>query len=131
MKIKKFIPILLFVLIFAAVAVVPVFAQGENPPAAPVSPLSLPVELQAMVAALIGYLVTQGIKSLSAMIGSDLSGWSAALTASVVTTIIYLITALLSAIPVSAQPSVAIGLTLLVSILGAFGIHNTVKSRAS
>jgi hypothetical protein len=131
MKIKKFIPILLFVLIFAAVAVVPVFAQGENPPAAPVSPLSLPVELQAMVAALIGYLVTQGIKSLSAMIGSDLSGWSAALTASVVTTIIYFITALLSAIPVSAQPSVAIGLTLLVSILGAFGIHNTVKSRAS
>ena len=131
MKIKKFIPILLFVLIFAAVAVVPVFAQGENPPATPVSPLTLPIELQAMVAALIGYLVTQGIKSLSALIGFDLSGWSAVLTASIVTTIIYFITALLSAIPVSAQPSVAIGLTLLVSIFGAFGIHNTVKSRMS
>ena len=130
MKIKKFIPVLLFVLIVAAVAVVPVFAQGENPPV-PVSPLTLPIELQAMVAALIGYVVTQGIKSLSALIGFDLSGWSAVLTASGVTTIIYFITALLSAIPVSAQPSVAIGLTLLVSILGAFGIHNTVKSRAA
>jgi len=81
-----------------------------------------------MLAALVGYVVTQGIKSISKLLGADLSGWGAAITASGVTTVVYFIHALLSAVPVAAQPSVAVGMTFLVSVLGAFGIHNAIKS---
>lgn len=108
------------------VDVVQVEPQDEAPP---VSPVELPVELQALLAAVIGYLVTQGLKSLSKLLNSDLSGWGAAITASAVTAVIYFFNAILSAIPASAQPSVAIALTLIVSILGAFGVHSTVKAK--
>lgn len=125
---KKIFRVLFVVVILAAVFAVPVFAQGENPPA-PTSPVELPVELQALLSAVIGYLVTQGLKSLSALLKADLSGWAAAITASVVTTVIYFFHAILSAVPVAAQPSVAITLTLIVSILGAFGVHSAVKGK--
>jgi tetrahydromethanopterin S-methyltransferase subunit D len=75
----------------------------------------------------IGYVVTQGLKSVSKLVGADLSGWGAAISASIVTTTIYFLHALLSAVPAAAAPSVAIGLMLLVSVLGAFGIHATIK----
>lgn len=125
---KKFASVLFVVVVLAVLFVTPVFAQGENPPA-PTSPVELPIELQALLAAGIGYLVTQGLKSLSKMLNADLSGWGAAITASVVTTVIYFFNAILSAVPASAQPSVTIALTLLVSILGAFGVHSTVKGK--
>lgn len=125
---KKFFQVFFVVVALAAVFAVPVFAQGENPPV-PTSSVELPVELQALLAAAIGYLVTQGLKSLSQLLKSDLSGWGAAITASVVTTVIYFFNAILSAVPASAQPSVAIGLMLVVSILGAFGVHATVKGK--
>lgn len=125
MKARLFLLMVLFVVL--AFAVSPAFAQGGEPPVPPESNLTLPTELQALLAAGIGYLVTQGLKSLSKLLKVDLSGWGAALAASIVTTVVYFFTALLSAIPASAQPSVAIGLTLLVSILGAFGVHSTVK----
>lgn len=125
---KKFWNVLLIVMVLAAVFAVPVFAQGANPPA-PTSPVELPVELQALLAAVIGYLVTQGLKSLSTLLNADLNGWAAAITASVVTSVIYFFHAILSAVPVEAQPSVAITLTLIVSILGAFGVHSAVKGK--
>jgi len=128
MKIKKFLQVLFVVVMLSVVFAVPVFAQGENPPV-PTSPVELPVELQALLAAVIGYLVTQGLKSLSALLNADLNGWAAAITASVVTTVIYFFHAILSAVPASAQPSVAITLTLIVSILGAFGVHSAVKGK--
>ena len=111
-------------LIVLAFAVVPAFAQGTEPPAGEVS---LPVELQALIAMVFGYLVTQGLKSLSTLLGKDLSGYAAAITASVVTTVAYFFNAILSAVPASAAPSVSIALTLLVSILGAFGVYSTIK----
>lgn len=127
MKVKTRLFVLLAVLVILAFAVMPVFAQGNGPVEPPASSLEIPLELQALIAMGIGYLVTQGLKSISRLIGTDLSGWGAAITASIVTTVIYFLSALLSAIPASAQPSVAIGLTLLVSILGAFGVHATIK----
>ena len=125
---KRFLNVLMLVVVLSAIFAVPVFAQGENPPA-PTSPVELPAELQALLAAVIGYLVTQGLKSLSTLLKADLSGWAAAITASVVTTVIYFFHAILSAVPVEAQPSVAITLTLIVSILGAFGVHSAVKGK--
>jgi hypothetical protein len=122
---KKFFPIFLVVLVVAAFVVMPVFAQGENPP--PTSPVELPLELQALVAAGIGYLVTAGLKSLSVLLKSDISGWGSVITGGLVTSTVYFMNAILSAVPVAAQPSVAIGLTLVVAILSAFGIHATMK----
>jgi len=122
---KKILPILLSVSVIAAVFVVPVFAQGAEPP--PTSPVELPIELQAMLAAGIGFLVTAGLKSLSVLLKKDISGWGSVITGGIVTSVMYFFTAILSAVPVAAQPSVTIGLTLLVAILSAFGVASTVK----
>jgi hypothetical protein len=124
MKVKTRLFVLCIVMLVVAFAVSPAFAQGSEPP---MSDVDLPAELQALIAMGIGYLVTQGLKSLSKLVGVDLSGWGAAIAASIVTTVIYFFNALLSAVPANAAPSVSIGLTLLVSILGAFGVHATVK----
>jgi hypothetical protein len=122
---KKFFAISLLVFVIAAVFVVPAFAQGENPP--PTSPVQLPLELQAIVAAGIGFLVTAGLKSLSVLMKKDISGWASVVTGGLVTSAVYFLNAILSTVPDAAQPSVAIGLTLLVSILSAFGVAATVK----
>ena len=122
---KKILPILLSVFVIAAVFTVPVFAQGAEPP--PTSPVELPIELQAMLAAGIGFLVTAGLKSLSVLLKKDISGWGSVITGSIATSVMYFFTAILSAVHVAAQPSVTIGLTLLVAILSAFGVASTVK----
>jgi len=124
MKVKTRLFVLLTVLVVAAFFVMPAFAQGEQPP---VGDVTLPTELEALLAAGIGYLVTQGLKSLSTLLGKDLSGWGAALTAAIVTTTVLFFDALLSAVPAAAAPSVTIALMLLISILGAFGVYKTVK----
>jgi hypothetical protein len=122
---KKIFGVLVVVLFLAAFVVVPVLAQGENPP--PTSPVELPIELQAMLAAGIGFLVTAGLKSLSVLLNKDISGWGSVITGGLATSVIYFFTAILSAVPVAAQPSVTIALTLLVSIVSAFGVASTVK----
>ena len=126
MKTLKIISVLLVVLFVSAFAAGSVLARGEDLPV-PGGALPLPVEVQALVAALVGYLVTQGLKSLSKLLGSDLGGWIAVITAAAVTTLVYFLQALLSAVPVQAQPFAVVGLSLLVSILGAFGFHYSVK----
>ncbi|MFZ5856768.1 MAG: hypothetical protein ACOYZ6_08055 [Chloroflexota bacterium] len=123
MKVNRWL-VFVIVVIVAAFFVMPAFAQGAEPP---VGEVTLPTELEALLAAGIGFLVTAGLKSLSILLGKDLSGWAAVITASIVTTVVYFFNALLSAVPPEAAPSVAIALTLLVSILSAFGIHKIVK----
>jgi hypothetical protein len=122
---KKLFAVFLIVVVVAAVFVVPVLAQGETPP--PTSPVQLPLELQAIVAAGIGFLVTAGLKSLSVLLKKDIRGWGSVITGGLVTSVVYFFNALLSTIPVSAQAPVAISLTLLVSVLSAFGVASTVK----
>lgn len=119
--------ILLTVLVMLAFAAAPALAQGGDPVEPPASELAVPPELQALIAAGIGYLVTQGLKSLSKLFHKDISGWGAVLTASVVTCVIYFFNALLSAVPENAVQIVSVGLTLLVAILSAFGVHYTFK----
>lgn len=127
MKRNKFLPVLLIVVTVAAlVAVTPALAQGEQPPA-PTSPVELPMPLQALIAAGIGFLVTAGLKSLSTLLKSDISGWGSVITGGLTTSTIFFFNALLSAVPEAAQPSVSVGLTLLVTILSAFGVARTIK----
>lgn len=93
----------------------------------PVSPVELPVELRALLSAVIGFLVTAGLKSLSALLQKDITGWAAVITGGLSTSAIFFFNAILSTIPVEAQPSAAIALTLVVSILSAFGVARTTK----
>jgi len=122
----KLLVVVTVLIVFAAVFTMPIIAhaQGETPPDAPIA---LPTELQALIAAGIGYLITQGLKSLSVLLKADLSGWASAITGALVTAVVYFFNALLSAIPVPAQQPVSIALLLIVAILSAFGIHRTVK----
>lgn len=122
---KKIVSILFVVVFVAAFLVMPALAQGEVPP--PTSPVELPSPLQGIIAAGIGYLVTAGLKSLSALLKKDISGWGSVITGGLVTSTVYFFNALLSAVPEAAQPTVAISLTLLVSILSAYGIAATMK----
>lgn len=85
-------------------------------------------DMQTLIAAAIGYLVTEGLKSLSALLGRDLSGSSAAISAALVTAFVLFAEAMLSAVPDSYQPIVRALMSLLVAVFGAFGIHRLKKS---
>lgn len=87
----------------------------------------LPSELQGLIAAGVGFLVAEGIKSLSALLGKDLSGYAAAISAALTTAILLFSSALLSAVPAEYQETVRAALMLLVAVLGAMGIHRQVK----
>lgn len=134
---KKFVAIMLVV--FALVAfsvssvgaesnaapVVEVSYQDEPPPAG--EDVALPVDLETLIQFGVALFVTQGLKSLSKLLGKDISGWTAVLTASIASSVIFFFNALLSAVPDAAEPSVAVLLTLIVTILGSFGLKDTIK----
>lgn len=122
---KKYISVLLVALAIAAFAVTPVLAQGEEPPTP--GPVTVPIDLENLIKIGVSFLVTGGLKSISRRIGKDISGWAAVITASIVSTIILFSNALLSATPTNAQPFVATLLALIVTIFGAFGVHEALK----
>lgn len=136
---KKFVVGLSLVLVLAVFAVpavsaqasasqpVQIVAQDTQPPAEGGN-VALPVELEDLVKIVIGLLVAQGLKSLSNLLGKDISGWAAVITASLASGVIFFFNALLSTVPELARPSVAVGLTFLVTILATFGLKDTLKA---
>jgi len=123
MKTKR-IFFLFLLLAMLALTVTPVFAQGEEPPA---GDLTLPVDFEGIISLVVIFVVTAGLKSVSSKLGKDLTGWAAMIAASITSAVVLFFNALLSAVPEPAQASVAVALTLLVTILGAFGVHGTIK----
>lgn len=87
----------------------------------------LPIELQALIAAGIGFLVTEGLKALSSLFGKDLGGVGAAITAALVSAVVLFVNALIAIIPPEYAPVVQSVLALLVAVFGAFGVHRQVK----
>jgi hypothetical protein len=85
--------------------------------------IELPVEIQAVIAAGIGFIVTEGLKALSQVLGKDISGAGAAITAALVTAVIVFANALLAIVPAEYQSLAQALLGVLVAVLGAFGIH--------
>ena len=92
--------------------------------------MELPVEIQLLVSAAIAFLVTQGLKSLSNLIGFDLTGASAVVTASVVGSIVVFSNAWLGTVPAELLPAVEAGFAFVLALLSAFGIHRTTKHQA-
>lgn len=75
------------------------------------------------------YLVTGGIKSLSQLLGADLSGSAAAITAAIVGLLVAMWQAVIvPVIPASALPLVEPIAGMVIVILGSFGLHKTVKA---
>lgn len=85
--------------------------------------VELPSELQAVLAGLIGSLVTEGLKALGNVFGVDLSGKAAVVTAAIVSALVFFANALLAKIPPEFEGAANAIFLLLVSLLGAFGVH--------
>lgn len=124
MNSKKFFSIVLVVIALAAVFAVPVLAQDGTPSA----PLVLPDALTGLIAVGIGFLVTQGMKSMFIKTGGDLSGSAAMITGGLVTSVVSFGNFLLSLIPAAYVEPTSIVLTLVVSIFGVFGLHYSYAS---
>lgn len=74
----------------------------------------------------ITFLVTQGLKSLSKLLGKDFGGFGSAIVASVVALAVGLFNSVIvPLIPAEALPVIEPAAALIVSILGAFGVHYT------
>ena len=88
--------------------------------------LSLPLEIKGLLT----FLITQGVKAFLALFGKDMSGVTAAVVAVIVGSTVFFIDGVLALVPVEYVDSVGAFLTLLVSLLSAFGIHYSYKNIA-
>lgn len=86
---------------------------------------TLPVEIVTALSAVIGFLVTNGLKALFP--SWDISGVAAKVTAALVTCVVALANQALLLVPEQYRPVVLTVFTLIIAILGAYGIHFTVK----
>ena len=85
--------------------------------------------VNALILVLVTFIVTQGLKALAQLLKVDLSGNTAAITAGMVGLLITLFnTVLLPLIPSAAIPVIEPTAAALIAILGAFGVHYTIKS---
>ncbi len=89
--------------------------------------IELPQEIVLLIAAGIGFLVTNGLKSLFP--NWDISGAAAKITAAIVTCVIALTNQGLAFVPATYQPVVITVFTLIVAVLGAYGIHYSLATR--
>ncbi len=93
--------------------------------------VNLPPELQALIAALVIFAVTEGLKVVAGWFKLDLSGFAAGLSAALVTVVVAFLNGLLGQVPAQYADAVNLALLLLVSILGAFGVHGIKKQFAA
>ena len=89
--------------------------------------MELPEVFINLLTVLIAFIVTQGIKGLLEVAKIDLSGYSAAITALLVGTIIFFLEGVLGIFPPETQESVLMIMQAIASILGAFGVHKTYR----
>lgn len=85
--------------------------------------IQLPDELKVIIAGFVTLFVTEGLKALGNLFGVDLSGKVAAVTAAIVGVIVFFADVLLAKIPPEAEGVANAVLLLLISILGAYGLH--------
>ena len=89
--------------------------------------LELDPELQALIIAGVTFLVVEGLKALSNLIGLDLSGAGAAITAGIVALALAVVNGLIGQIPLEYHEIVRVVMALLVAIIGSFGVHRQFK----
>lgn len=84
--------------------------------------MQLPNELQALIGALVVWLVVNGLKALSEMLGRDLNGWATVVAAILTATVVFFINQILAQVPASQQPILQAFFSLLILLLGSMGI---------
>lgn len=89
--------------------------------------MTLPNELQVAIAALVLFLVVNGLKELAHLTGRDLTGWATVIAGVISATVIFFLNQILALLPASAQPLVQTIFTLLILLLGAMGIKRVEK----
>jgi hypothetical protein len=90
--------------------------------------ITLPNEIVILISAGIGFLVTNGLKSLFP--AWNISGVAAQITVALVTCVVALANQGLAFVPAQYQQVVVTAFTLIISILGAYGVHySTNRSR--
>lgn len=86
------------------------------------------LSVQTLILVVVTFLVTNGIKSLSELLKIDLSGYGAAWTAAIVAMLFGVFQGvILPQIPTEYLPLVEQVATVLLTLLGAMGVHKTVK----
>lgn len=133
---KKLFPLVMFlVVLFSFTIASPAFAQACDPadPTCIVEQTPTPTDfvlpsyLELLLAAGVGFLVTNGLKSF----GLDVSGYPAKITAGLVTAAVAFVNTLLQFIPEGAREPVGVVFLLIASIFSAYGIHYTQKGKSA
>ncbi len=86
--------------------------------------MELPPELIAVLSALVGMLVAEGLQQLSRLVGRDLSGQVTAITAAVVGLLVASVNGLLANVPPQYEAFVNGLLAFLVIVLGPMALHS-------
>ena len=90
--------------------------------------LELDPQLQALILAGVTYVVIEGLKALSGVLGFDLQGAAAAVTAGVMGLILAVLSGLLAFIPPQYHEIAQVVMSLVVVIFGSFGTHRIIKA---
>lgn len=133
---KKLYPFVMFIVVlFSFTLATPAFAQACDPsdPTCIVEETPTPTDfvlpsyLELLLAAGVGFLVTNGLKSF----GLDVSGYPAKITAGLVTSLVAFVNTLLQFVPEGAREPVGVIFLLIASIFSAYGIHYTQKAKSA
>jgi len=130
---KKIFASLLILAVVLMLSVSIAFAQTPTP-AAPVTPtpapLTVPGALATAAAVVVGYFVTQGLKSFSQLLAKykalswiNIQGWGSWITAFVVSGLLFYANKALGFIPLGDTPITAMILTFLTQVVSTNGLH--------
>lgn len=121
---KKFLFVVLTMMILTAFVVPLVFAQNEEPPK-----IEQFDYLAQLIIGVVTVVVTFGLKAMLKEWGIDLTGKSTQITAALVTAIFEFLNGLLASVPPAWFPVVVSGLGFLTALLTAFGVALVIKGK--
>ena len=97
------------------------------------NPVAIPPEilnfLNVALTAALTFVIVEGLKEVSNLIGKDLTGYATAITAALVAAVISSVQWLVTLIPETYTPAINGFFAFLVVLLGAYGIRRIVKAR--
>lgn len=135
--------VIVSLLMIAAIGLMSLFAVpaaqalgiGAPPIQETAPPPAIPAEFSAALLGVVAFLITQGLKSLSALLAKypllawiDISGWGSVIAGFVVTGLLFYINMGLGYVPPIMGPLLPFLFAFLTSLLTAYGTHKTVKT---
>lgn len=90
--------------------------------------LTIPADLKVYIVGGLTFLLTNGLKALVGTWGGTIEGWGTAIVAASVAAIMLFLDAIVGLIPVEYHSLAGSVFGLAVAILGAMGVHFTIKN---